>query len=261
MAPVKLPQYVNLKGDNGCYLARPEGDSYLRFNSTERDNRSTHEVFPVEDQENVVMLKNVEVSAFWRRSGNWIWPDTESKPGASQKDCLFQLYQISPTVLSLKCLGNDMFVKRLTEKGKDNGLNACLSGSDNKLAQFVVSEGILARRVFHVEYMFDRLEKVDATPIILGESGGTNNTNYLSDIAVSVTYTLTTMSTWSNSTSFTTGFSLALSASIPKLFDVESTVTAEFNRTTAMGAENTESTQLTSTCTVKDVEPGVRVRP
>ena len=110
--------------------------------------------------------------------------------------------------------------------------------------------------------MLDRLETMDERPVVLGEAGGTNNTNYLADVAVSVTYTRTKTSIWSNSTSFTTGFSYSVTAGIPELFNTARwTISHESNRNTAMGAENTESVQITKTCTVKDVEPGVRVRP
>ena len=185
MAPVRLPQYVNLKGDNGKYVThnivdQREDLAYLCLNSTERDESSTHEVYPVQDQENVVMLRN---GGFWRRgltyhklplhtnpdvcqtNSNWIWSDMpgcyeewNKRDGchrifaSTNRDCLFQLYQISPTVVALKCLGNDKFVKCLTTKGKVNALNASHPDSNDRLSQFVVSEGISARRVFQVEY-------------------------------------------------------------------------------------------------------------
>lgn len=113
------------------------------------------------------MINSVKESAFWKRSPTWIWAESYATPDPSQKDCLFQVYQISPTVVALKCLGNDKFLRRYTDDGMESALHASYPAYDDKIAQFVVSEGISARRLFDPEYMFDRMEKTDAMPVVL----------------------------------------------------------------------------------------------
>ena len=263
MAPVKLPQFVMLKGYDSAYVNCAEkyekDHDYLCLNNWKRESSSTHEVFPVEDQENVVMIKSVAQGKFWRLSPNWIWSDRNNKPDASEKDCLFELYQISPTIVAMKCLGNNKFVGEYSADTKEHALNARFEDAYQKPVQFTVEEGLSARRVFDVVYMWDRLEKTDAMPLVLGKGQNFNGTNYLGDVSLSVTYAVTNTSTWSDSKSFTTGFSYSVSAGIPDLFDITETVSAESTYSTEMGAENSETVEVVATYTVKDVEPGVGV--
>ena len=76
----------------------------------------------------------------------------------------FQVYQNSPTVVALKCLGNDKLLRRYTDDRMESVLHASFPAYNDKIAQFVVSE---ARRVFDLEYMFERMGKTNAMPVVL----------------------------------------------------------------------------------------------
>lgn len=56
-----------------------------------------------------------------------------TKPDAFQKDCLFQVYQISPTVVALKCLADDMFLRRLSTDNMESALHASYPSYDDKI--------------------------------------------------------------------------------------------------------------------------------
>jgi hypothetical protein len=53
--------------------------------------------------------------------------------------------------------------------------------------------------------------------------------------------------------------SVSVTAGVPLLGEAESTVSTEVSCTTEMGKENGETTTVSSTFTVKDVDPGVEV--
>jgi len=262
MAPVKLPRYVMFKGDNGNNLCLhyTEGHPYLCFNSSNRDLWGAHEVIPVPDMENVVMVKSLHSQTFWRRSPNWIWADQSSTPSPDHYDCLFKVFQLAPNKLALQNLGNDAFVKRLTTEGKTSALNAAASHHSNDVtAQMEVSEALIMRRVFDVEYEMDQMETTDMQPLVLGSARAKNNTSSKSDLAVTLSYEVTEVSTWNDSTTFTTGLSVTVSAGVPTVADVEATVSTELSITTEMGKENGKTTTVSSTYTVKDVKPGDQV--
>jgi hypothetical protein len=263
MAPVKLPRYVMFKGDNGLNLCYFDQDShpYLCFNSSNRDLYGAHEVIPVAGKEDVVMVKSLYNAKFWHRSPNWIWAEQSATPSPSQNDCLFKVVQLSPNKVALQNLGNNAFVKRLSVDNKVNCLNAAASAANNDVtAQMEVSEALIMRRVFDVEYLMDQMETTEMKPLVLASTKGTNDTSSKCDVAVTVTYEVTEVRTWKDSTTVTTGLSVSVTAGVPLLGEAESTVSTEVSCTTEMGKENGETTTVSSTFTVKDVDPGVEVR-
>lgn len=259
MAPAKLPRYVMFKGDNGLNLclSETEGHPYLYFNSTNRDLWGSHEVIPVPGKEGVVMVKSLYNQNFWRRrSSSWIWADKSGKPLDSDLDCLFKVVQISSQKVALQSLANSHYVKRFTHDGKTSALNAAAPDySTDVHARMEVSEALSTRRVFDVEYLWDLLQTTDMKPLDLGSATAKNSSNSNEDLPVTVTYEVSETSTWSDSTTFTTGLSVTVTAGIPNIASTSSTVSPEFSYTTEMGKENEKTKTVSITYTIKDAKP------
>ncbi|KAM1807805.1 hypothetical protein ACFX15_029874 [Malus domestica] len=98
-----LPKYIALKSNNGRYLSAQwiELHPYLQFKSDDiGDPTVGNEVFHAGDGS--VRIKSNHHGKFWRRSPNWIWPDSELHDNENNKDLLFWPVKLDDARLELE---------------------------------------------------------------------------------------------------------------------------------------------------------------
>ncbi|KAG0599168.1 hypothetical protein M758_12G133000 [Ceratodon purpureus] len=267
---VKLPRYVIFKGDNGFNLCHkwlnPNHRPYLQFNSTSRNTEAIHEVYEMPGMENVVAILSwglESTGGWWTRTPQypyWIWANTEARPTPNDLDCLFKVVQIGPNTVGLQCLADGMYLKRLTDQKE-----SCLSSKSKNCfnehyAQLEVSEAVIARRVFEVEYLVKDMQTSEMKPIFLYNSKATNDTqNKNVDLSMTASYEEEKQNSWSNSVTFTAGVATAFQAGIPLLADGKIEVSAETSFSTEFGKVDMTRKSVSCTLTVKDVAPGETV--
>ncbi|KAF5942643.1 hypothetical protein HYC85_020285 [Camellia sinensis] len=148
-----LPKHVAFKGDNGKYLSAHmiERHPYLQFASSDiGDERVGNEVFTTSSGS--IRIKSDFFGKFWRRSPNWIWPDSDDTTTASNNsDTLFWPVKVDDNIIALRNLGSNNFCKRLTTEGKTSCLNAAVR-TITKEARLQLDETVLSRKIYNVDF-------------------------------------------------------------------------------------------------------------
>ena len=235
--------------------------NWLKFDKDTPRLAVTHEVIPLLDG-NVVVL-NINVQKFWRRSPNWIWADVDKLSNALNNiDCHFDILKLSSTLLAFRSLANNLILKRYTDYW-DNMLCAIGSSINDKTTRLIVKEAAVSRKLFNIKYLLNLAEVSDITPVLVGSGSLFNDTDLTTDLQVQVTLTqsVSNSQTWSTSSTFSTSFTVGLTAGIPEVVAANASITISTERTisTEMGTTISNSLTFQTTYTVKDVPPRTEV--
>jgi len=249
---VKLPKYVVFKGDNGKYLAAYSfySHEYLQFNSTDiGDNLVRHQVVEVGDGAGTVYLNCLYWNKFWRRSPNWIWADTVTV-NSSNTDLLFRPIKVDDQRVALRCLGNNLFCKRLTTEGNTDCLNAG-TGSLEQTTILGVEEPVLSRKVHSIVYDMDNAHIYDFQPGSLFRATATNPSDKSTTLQVAYSYMTKKSTSWKRAVSFKTGVKTTIQAGIPFVVEGKVDISAEVTISTEWGGTEETQTTVTGTYTVQ----------
>ncbi|KAJ7289048.1 hypothetical protein O6H91_07G022300 [Diphasiastrum complanatum] len=260
---ITLPRYIMLFGDNKMYVGdhRERNIDWLKFNKPDERLSAAHEVIPLVDGN--VMIRNININKFWRRSPNWIWADADASDALRKIDCHFDVIKLSSTLVAFKSKANNLFLKRYSDYWQD-----CLCAIGNNIndstTRLVLSEALLSRRLFNIRYLLELAEVSNITPIIVGSGSMRNDTNLTTsmEVLVSITRTVSTSETWSISNTFSSSLTVGFSVGVPEVASVNGSVTIGHERTisTEMGKTAEEAVQFQTTYKVDDVPPRMEVK-
>ncbi|KAK8477554.1 hypothetical protein V6N13_047282 [Hibiscus sabdariffa] len=246
---VILPTYVAFKGNNGNYLRlRPESDHhYLEFNTNDiGDPNVPCETFYLDNGD--VRIKTTCLDKFWWRDPNWIRADS-SDTSSNDKNTLFRPFRVDSNTIALMNLGNNYFCKRLTADNKTNHLNAAEPSVTNE-AKLAVEEPVMTREIFDVKYNLDYSRVYDETVLVLGTNSASNETQEPSTLDVTLQYTDTKESTWSDYYSMSVGTQASADFKIPLIMDGSIEISEDVQSGTEWGETNTSSNLVEVTHTV-----------
>lgn len=255
-----LPRYLTFKGDNDKFMANySESDHYWqKFHKSIADLSCIYEVAPLLDGS--VSLRSIEVNRFFRLSPNWIWADSTSP--TSNVECHFEPVKLSNTMLALKSMVNNQFVKRYNDYWKDC-LCAVGTSVNDPTTHLIMSEAVSNRTLSKIRYLVELAETSDIELLLVGEGALQNDTPNPADLQVAVTLkqSVTEHKSWSNSVTVSLGVMTKFQAGVPFVGSVsgEITVSSSYTHTSEFGTSTENSVEFQTTYTVPQVPPGVTV--
>ena len=105
--------YIRYVGDHN-----KKERNWLKFNKDSPQLSACHEVIPLLNGS--VVVRNINIQKFWRRSPDWIWADVDNLSDALDNvDCHFDISKLSRTMLAFRSLANDRFLKRYSDYWDD----------------------------------------------------------------------------------------------------------------------------------------------
>ena len=234
---------------------------WLKFNKDSPQLSACHEVIPLLNGS--VVVRNINIQKFWRRSPDWIWADVDKLSDAlKNKDCQFDILKLSSTMLAFRSLANNRILKRYTEYW-ENMLCANGTSINDRTTRLIVKEAVLSRNLFNIKYLLNLAEVSDITPVLVGSGSMFNDTDLTTDLQVQVTLTTSVSNTytWSTSNTFSTSITASFTVGIPEVLSVGASVSVSSERTfsTEMGTTISDSLTFQTTYTVKDVPPRTEV--
>ncbi len=190
-----LPRYLTFKGDNDKFMANysESGHYWQKFHKENADLSCIYEVAPLLDGS--VSLSSIEVNRFLRLSPNWIWADSTSP---TSNDCHFEPVKLSNTMLALKSMVNNQFVKRYSDYWNDC-LCAVGTSVNDLYTHLTMIEAVKKRTLSNIRYLLDLAEISDIELIMVGEGALKNNTLNPADLQVTVTLTRSVTEWWPSS--------------------------------------------------------------
>jgi hypothetical protein len=112
---------------------------------------TTHEIVPLIDG-NVLVL-NVNLNKFWRRSPDWIWADVASRTEAvANRDCHFDVVRLSSTMVAFRCIANDRLLNRHTDYWEDCLAPVGTTVNDAK-CHLQVHEAVKSRKLTDIKWV------------------------------------------------------------------------------------------------------------
>jgi hypothetical protein len=193
-----LPRYLTFKGDNDKFMANysESGHYWQKFHKSIANLSCIYKVAPLLDGS--VSLRSIEVNRFFRLSPNWIWADSTSP--TSNVECHFEPVKLSNTMLALKSMANNQFVKRYSDYWKDC-LCAVGTSVNDVYTHLTMMEAVKKRTLSNIRYLLNFVEISDIELIMVSQGALQNNTLNPADLQVTVTLTqsITESQSWSNS--------------------------------------------------------------
>ncbi|KAM7500030.1 hypothetical protein LguiA_024444 [Lonicera macranthoides] len=240
---VILPKHVAFKGENGLYLRsmRIGNRDFLQFSSEDIGDPSVGQETFITSNGSIRLRSNLN-GRFWRRSPNWILPDS-TDTSTNNRDTLFSLVQIDDHTVSLRNLGNNNFCKRFTADGNTDCLNAAVSTID-RYSRLEVEELVLSRSIYNVNYHLLDSRIYDERVITMANGNAVNRAQEPTTVDIRLTYTETTSKTWNSSVSVRTGVEAKFRAGIPIIADGTITVSTEVAGEWEWGTTEESSTEL-----------------
>ncbi len=252
-----LPRYLTFKGDNDKFMANySERDHYWqKFHKSSADLSCIYEVAPLLDGS--VSLRSIEVNRFFRLSPNWIWADSTSP--TSKVECHFEPVKLSNTMLALKSMVNNQFVKRYSDYWNDC-LCAVGTSVNDSCTHLTVIEAVEKRTLSSIRYLLDFAEISDVELIMVGEGALQNNTLNPTDLQVTVILkqSVTESQSWSNSVTVSLDVTTDFTARVPLVASVsgEITVGSSYTHTSEFGSTTENSVEFQTLFNVPQVPPG-----
>ena len=105
--------YIRYVGDHN-----KKERNWLKFNKDSPQLSACHEVIPLLNLD--VMVRNININKFWRRSPDWIWADVDNLSDAQDDiECHFDIAKLSSTTLAFLSVANNRFLKRYSDYWDD----------------------------------------------------------------------------------------------------------------------------------------------
>ncbi|CAM6016513.1 unnamed protein product [Sphagnum balticum] len=237
-----------------------ESDHYWqKFHKSIGDLSCIYEVAPLLDGS--VSLRSIEVNRFFRLSPNWIWADSTSP--TSNVECHFEPVKLSNTMLALKSMVNNQFVKRYSDYWKDC-LCAVGTSVNDSYTHLTMIEAVKSRTLSNIRYLLDFAEISDIELIMVGQGALQNDTLNPADLQVTVTLTqsVTVSQSWSNSVTVSLEVMTKFAAGVPLVGSVsgEITVGSSYTHTSEFGSTTENSVEFQTQFTVPGVPSGRTAR-
>ncbi|CAK9864909.1 unnamed protein product [Sphagnum jensenii] len=256
-----LPRYLTFKGDNDKFMANysESGHYWQKFHKSSADLSCIYEVAPLLDGS--VSLKSIDVNRFFRLSPNWIWADSTSP--TSNVECHFEPVKLSNTMLALKSMVNNQFVRRHTDYWKDC-LCAVGTSVNDASTHLTMREAVNKRTLSNIRYLLDFAEISDIELIMVGEGALQNTTPNSADLQVTVILkqSVTESQSWSNSVTVSLEVMTEFTVGVPFVASVsgEITVGSSYTHTSEFGSTTENSLEFQTLFTVPQVPPGRTAR-
>ncbi|XP_074286294.1 uncharacterized protein LOC141611616 [Silene latifolia] len=224
---VKIPRYVMFKGDNDKYLSHnTHSQGYLHFLDIQVP---THRGVGFETsvtQDGDIRLKHMLLDKFLRFSRTyyeWIWADYPADSNPAKQDTLFQVVPSKPTStipsgggIALRCRGNYLFCKRLTDS---TGITSCLAAAtdspdESHACLLPIDAGKPNKRrvtikAFRQGRVYNRASEKVWSQVF------DNQTNITNQSQATISYTVTNKQTFSCSISQPSGIEANFTGQIP----------------------------------------------
>ncbi|CAN6694659.1 unnamed protein product [Malus baccata var. baccata] len=201
-----LPKYVALKSNNGMYLSAQgiERHPYLQFKSDDIGNPTVgNEVFHAGDGS--VRIKSNHHGKFWRRSPNWICPDS----GLNNKDMLFWPVKLDGKFLALRRnLGNNFFL------GEYNCLNAAVP-TITQDARLELEEVVVSRSFYNVNFNVLDARVYNQRVVTMATRDAINRAKEQNTVDMKLSYKEIRSSTWNTNVSFKPGIKTTMETGVP----------------------------------------------
>jgi hypothetical protein len=115
-------------------------------------------------------------------------------------DCQYEPVKLGNTMLALKSMANNQYLKRYTDYWED-GLCAVGTSVDDPSTHLIMTEAVSNGTRSNIRYLVDLAETSDIELLLVGEGALQNNTPDPADLQVAVTLkqSVTEHKGWSNS--------------------------------------------------------------
>ncbi|XP_050141124.1 uncharacterized protein LOC126617108 [Malus sylvestris] len=213
-----LPKYIALKSNNGRYLSAQwiELHPYLQFKSDDiGDPTVGNEVFHAGDGS--VRIKSNHHGKFWRRSPNWIWPDSELHDNENNKDLLFWPVKLDGKFLALRRnLGNNFFLQESQRGGggEYNCLNAAVP-TITQDARLELEEVVVSRSFYNVNFHVLDARVYNQRVVTMATGDAINRAKEQNTVDMKLSYKEIRSSTWNTSVSFKSGIKTTMETGVP----------------------------------------------
>ncbi|CAI9109410.1 OLC1v1009228C1 [Oldenlandia corymbosa var. corymbosa] len=257
---VILPKHVTFKGDNGLYLDvfTESGNVYQKFSSNDPGAPGVrYEVLTTNN--GTVIIKSSLNEKFWR-IGAWLYVDgslgfkvDHSSPIDNTKvssDLLYKPIKVGDNKIAVRSIPANRFCNRV--EGTQNRLDGVAATISNDTI-FEVSEAIVWREIYNVEYNLQHTRIYKQAPVIMKTVFVENSSSEPKTqvLTFSVIKTTTTTTTWRNNVSLKLGVKAKFEAGIPIIVDGDVIISSdEFNGMYTWGEDNVTIPTLENTCTV-----------
>ncbi|KAG8090119.1 hypothetical protein GUJ93_ZPchr0011g27858 [Zizania palustris] len=222
----QLPKYIAIKGDNGKYLkAYFNKHNYLQFAVDDVGDSLVLNTTTTND-DGTIRIKNNYYDKFWRRSPNWIWPDS-SDTSNNNIDTLFKVIKIDD-YFAIQNMGNNYFCKRLTADGKDSCLNAGTATITTE-AKLILEEPIISRQVYNVDYDLSNSRIYGTTVLTMSTATGVNRGTVSDTAKLTLSYKETSSTMWDSTASWKLGVTSTIKAGIPVIAETSVEINDEFS--------------------------------
>ncbi len=255
-----LPRQIMFKGNNEKLMANysEQDHNWQKFHKSSSDLSCVYEVAPLLDGS--VSLRSIDVNRFLRLSPTWIWADSTSP--ISNVDCHYEPVKLSNTMLALKSMANNQYLKRYTNYW-ESCLAAVGNSFDDATTHLIMSEAVSSRTLSNIRYLLDLAETSEIELLLVGEGALKNQTPNPADLQVAVTLkqSVAEHKSWSNSVTVSLGVMTKFQAGVPFVGSVsgEITVSSSYTHTSEFGTSTENTLEFQTTYTVPQVPPGVTV--